>query len=121
MPSWTNDRRRALALVAIFVYSIARGEETEHYKIKQPNRQKSPLFIESRLRNFYCDENTTTYDISGPVRNRWNALKESINSAHTEYERLEFNAVFGKKVISGPPFFAIDVLGEQKIILPLNG
>ena len=46
-----------------------------------------------------------TYDISGPVRNRWNALKESINSAHTEYERLEFNAVFGKKVISGPPLF----------------
>ena len=24
---------------------IARGEETEHYKIKQPIRQKSPLFF----------------------------------------------------------------------------
>ena len=31
-------------MVAIFVYSLARGEETEHYKIKQPIRQKSPLF-----------------------------------------------------------------------------
>ena len=43
-----NDRRRTkenLALAAIFVYSPARGEETEHYKIKQPIRQKSPLFI----------------------------------------------------------------------------
>ena len=33
-------------MVAIFVYSLARGEETEHYKIKQPIRQKSPLFLE---------------------------------------------------------------------------
>ena len=41
MPPCTNDRRRALA--AIFVYSPARGEKTEHYKIKQPIRQKSPL------------------------------------------------------------------------------
>ena len=43
MPSWTNDRRRTLALAAIFVYSLTHGEETEHYKIKQPIRQKSPL------------------------------------------------------------------------------
>ena len=26
-------------MAAIFVYSLARGEETEHYKIKQPIRQ----------------------------------------------------------------------------------
>ena len=41
MPSWINER---FALVAIFVYSLARGEETEHYKIKQSIIQKSPLF-----------------------------------------------------------------------------
>ena len=34
-------------MAAIFVYSLARGEDTEHYKIKQPIRQKSPLFVPS--------------------------------------------------------------------------
>ena len=40
-----------MALAAIFVYSLARGEETEHYKIKQPIRQKSPLFDRQFLKN----------------------------------------------------------------------
>ena len=31
-------------MAAIFVYSLTHGEETEHYKIKQPIRKKSPLF-----------------------------------------------------------------------------
>ena len=44
MPSWRNDRRRAFALAAIFVYSFARGEETEYYKIKQPIRQSLLCF-----------------------------------------------------------------------------
>ena len=35
-------------MAAIFVYSPARGEETEHYKIKQPIRQKSPLLSQPR-------------------------------------------------------------------------
>ena len=65
-----------------------------------PSKISSLSHIESRLRNFYFDEKTTIYDFSGTVRNRWNAFKESINSAHTEYERLEFKTGFGKKVIS---------------------
>ena len=36
-------------MVAIFVYSLERGEETEHYKIKQPIRQKSPLLLRPNL------------------------------------------------------------------------
>ena len=72
-----------------------------------PSKISSLSHIESRLRNFYCDEKTTIYDFSGTVRNRWNAFKESINSAHTEYERLEFKTGFGKKVISGPPLFCL--------------
>ena len=44
-----------------------------------PSKISSLSHIESRLRNFYCDEKTTTYDFSGTVRNRWNALKESVD------------------------------------------
>ena len=72
-----------------------------------PSKISSLSHIESRLRNWYCDEKTTTYDFSGTVRNRWNALKKSINIAHKEYERLEFKTVSGKKVISGPPLFCL--------------
>ena len=35
-------------MAAIFVYSLTHGEETEHYKIKQPIRQKSPLFLHQK-------------------------------------------------------------------------
>ena len=54
-----------------------------------PSKISSLSHIESRLRNFYCDEKTTMYDFSGTVRNRWNAFKESVNSAHTEYVNMK--------------------------------
>ena len=61
--------------------------------------------IESRLRNWYCDERTTTYDFTGTLQARWNTLKRSIDYAQAEYDRLQFKTVSDKIVISGPPSF----------------
>ena len=53
-------------MAAIFVYSFARGAETEHYKIKQPNKQKSPLLQQAAYRNF-----------SNPAHPRTGVLKKN--------------------------------------------
>ena len=63
--------------------------------------------IESRLRNWYCDETTTTYDFTGILLARWNTLKRSIDYAQEEYDRLEFKTSSDKAVISGPPLFCL--------------
>ena len=57
------------------------------------------------MRNFYCDENKTTYDFTGILLERWNALRKSFDNGRKEYDRLEFKKVSGKTVISGPPLF----------------
>ena len=61
--------------------------------------------IESRLKNWYCDQSETTYDFSGEVKKRWNKLAKSIDDAHTEYDRLVFTTTPSSRKISGPPLF----------------
>ena len=64
-------------------------------------------YIESRLENWYCDERTTTHDIKGTLKTRWDRLRRSIDSGHKEYDRLEFKTVSNKTVIIGPPLFCL--------------
>ena len=52
LPLLHRGTKVSFALAAILVYSFARGQETEHYKIKQPIRQKSSLL--HRGRNLPC-------------------------------------------------------------------
>ena len=64
--------------------------------------------IESRLHNWYCDETQTTYDFTGEtMKERWNKLENSFESAHKEYDRLTFTTKPGSSeiVLSGPPLF----------------
>ena len=72
-----------------------------------PSKSLSLAHIESRLKNWYCDETQTTYDFMGAVKKRWDVLKESFEDAHKEYDRLIFTTKPGssKIVISGPPLF----------------
>ena len=70
-----------------------------------PSKKLSIAHIESRLRNWYCDETTTTYDFTGTLKKRWNTLKKSIDKAQNEYDRLEFNP--SRTVIIGPPLFCL--------------
>ena len=70
-----------------------------------PSKKLSIAHIERRLRNWYCDETTTTYDFTGTLEQRWSTLKRSIDKAQNEYDRLEFNP--SKTVIIGPPLFCL--------------
>ena len=56
--------------------------------------------IESRLRNWYCDETTTTYDLTGDIQERWKTLKRSFDSAHGEFDRLNLKT-------APPPLFCL--------------
>ena len=69
------------------------------------SKSLSIAHIENRLRNWYCDETTTTYDFIGPLEQRWNTLKKSIDKAQNEYDRLDFNP--SGTVITGPPLFCL--------------
>ena len=64
---------------------------------------KSLEHIESRLRNWYCDETKTTSSfLQGSfLKKRWNSLSNSVNKAHKEYDNLIFD---GGKIV-GPPLF----------------
>ena len=72
-----------------------------------PSKKLSIAHIESRLRNWYCDETTTIYDFAGTLKKRWNTLQKSIDNAQNEYDRLLFKTVLNKTVISGPPLFCL--------------
>lgn len=73
-----------------------------------PSKTVSLTRIESRLRNWYCDERQTSYDFSGFLMKRWNSLTRSIDKAHIQYDRLEFKTLLsGEKVIHGPPLFCL--------------
>jgi len=72
-----------------------------------PSKILSIAHIESRLKNWYCDERTTTYEFTGSLHKRWKTLKRSIDYAQNEYDRLEFKTVSNKTVISGPPLFCL--------------
>lgn len=67
----------------------------------------SLIHIESRLRNWYCDERQTSYDISGSVQKRWHSLTRSIDKAHIQYDLLQFKTLSGKRVIRGPLLFCL--------------
>ena len=70
------------------------------------SKSLSLTHIESRLKNWYCDERETTYDFSGEAKKRWDKLVRSIDAAYLEYDRLVFRTLdSGKKVIAGPPLF----------------
>ena len=66
-------------------------------------KKKSLEHIESRLRNWYCDETKTTSSfLEGTfLKKRWNSLSNSVNKAHKEYDNLIFD---GGKIV-GPPLF----------------
>ena len=66
-------------------------------------KKKSLEHIESRLRNWYCDETKTTSSfLEGSfLKKRWNSLSNSVNKAHKEYDNLIFD---GGKIV-GPPLF----------------
>ena len=66
-------------------------------------KKKSLEHIESRLRNWYCDETKTTSSfLEGTfLKKRWNSLSNSVNKAHIEYDNLIFD---GGKIV-GPPLF----------------
>ena len=70
------------------------------------SKSLSLTHIESRLKNWYCDERETTYDFSGEAKKRWDKLVRSIDAAYLEYDRLLFRTLHsGKTVIVGPPLF----------------
>ncbi|XP_078360186.1 chondroitin sulfate ABC exolyase-like [Oculina patagonica] len=70
-------------------------------------KKESLEHIESRLRNWYCDETKTTSNFTEDsfLKKRWESLLGSIKKAHKEYDRLIFDAE-GKVV--GPPLFCRD-------------
>lgn len=71
-----------------------------------PSKTEGLNHIESRLRNFYCSEEKTSYDFTGFLDKRWKSLTKSIDKAHEQYDKLIFKtAPGGKRVISGPSLF----------------
>ena len=70
-----------------------------------PSKTLSLTHIESRLKNWYCDEKQTSYDFKGNLKARWDTLTKSFDQANEEYDKLIFEKKSGKTVISGPPLF----------------
>ena len=70
-----------------------------------PSKTLSLTHIESRLKNWYCDETQTSYDFKGNLKARWQALTRSFAEANNEYDRLDFKEQSGETVIGGPPLF----------------
>ena len=69
------------------------------------SKKLSLAHIESRLRNWYCNERQTSYDFTGILKTRWKSLKGSIDMAHIQYDRLQFKKINDKTVINGPQLF----------------
>ena len=67
-------------------------------------KKKSLEHIESRLRNWYCDETKTTSNFpkGSFLKKRWDSFLGSVEKAHEEYDNLIFDQD-GKVV--GPPLF----------------
>ena len=90
-----------------------KNSETYHWSAQKPtdaalrginsSMTSSLLHIESRLRNFYCDESKTTDMLNGSLLERWKSLNQSIDRANNKYDGLSFN--LQKTVITGPPLF----------------
>ena len=66
-------------------------------------KNKSLEHIESRLRNWYCDETKTTSNFPKEsfLKKRWDSLSQNVKRAQKEYDNLTFDE--GKVV--GPPLF----------------
>lgn len=88
-------------------YRWSKQKPTELLSSIDSSGNLSLIHIESRLRNWYCDEKQTSYDFSGSLRKRWNSLTRSIDKAHIQYDNLEFETSGGMKVIQGPPLFCL--------------
>ncbi|KAL9951274.1 hypothetical protein ACROYT_G043912 [Oculina patagonica] len=88
-------------------YRWSKQKPTELPSSIDSSKELSLAHIESRLRNWYCDEKQTSYDFSGSLSRRWSSLTRSIDKAHIEYDRLEFKTSSGKRVIHGPPLFCL--------------
>ena len=66
----------------------------------------SMTHIDSRFKNFYCNEKKTSYDFTRFELERWKSMKKSFDKANKEYDRLAFKTLpDGTRVISGPPLF----------------
>ena len=70
-----------------------------------PSKTLSLTHIESRLKNWYCDETKTSYDFTGSLKARWDTLTNSFDQANVEYDKLTLEKKDDKSVISGPPLF----------------
>ena len=84
-------------MAAIFVYSPARGEETEHYKIKQPVEQKSVFSNKSPVRKsttcFQCAQKHARRVIY--KLNKFPLQKGTVN----DYERHPFLVTIEKEKV----------------------
>ena len=88
-------------------YRWSKQKPTDLPNSVDSSKNLSLTHIESRLRNWYCDERQTSYDFSGSLRKRWNSLKGSIDKAHSQYDRLVFKTSSGKRIIHFPPLFCL--------------
>ena len=72
-----------------------------------PSKNLSLHHIESRLRNFYFNENRTSYDNdSYYLMERWKSIDKSIDKANKEYDRLGLHVQGCRPVVlRGPPLF----------------
>ena len=90
-------------------------QQTYRWSQKQPtnlpdaidsSKTLSLTHIDSRFKNFYCNEKKTSYDFAGFELERWKAMARSFDKANKEYDRLTFKTLAdGTTVISGPPLF----------------
>ena len=88
-------------------------------------KMKSLEVIQSRLRNWYCDETkaSPTFPRQSFLKRRWDSLLRSIKNAHSEYTTLTFD---GNGEVIGPPLFCRNCRNGkkfgfimEKILLPL--
>ena len=87
-------------------YRWSKQKPTDLPKAVDASKTLSLKHIESRFKNFYCNEKKTSYDFVGFELERWKAMTKSFGKANKEYDRLTFKTLSdSKKVISGPPLF----------------
>ena len=87
------------------IYRWSQKQPTNLPETVNPSKTSSLNHIESRFKNFYCNEEKTSYDFTVFLRKRWETMTESFDKANIQYDRLTFNTLDGKRVISGPPLF----------------
>ena len=94
----------------------SKQKPTDLPKAVDASKILSMKHIESRFKNFYCNERKTSYDFVGFELERWKAMTKSFGRANKEYDRLTFKTSSDStKVISGPPLFCRNCkLGTRK-------